>query len=454
MLRAEIAALKQSEAQSKWSWQLDATMEAYYSSCVDVFFREFHGQPVLLFHERQFRRDFAHRSLANELLWAVMGQATFLTDAKLDPLGHNEQYYVTRAWHAVCHALARQSTSLSTVQALLIVTDHQFITGRLDASSHALNLALSLARGMDLFSEVENGHKNDRKDDAKTRQWHESRRRVAWSTYLYNVIFHRGGNKFLNASLTDHDVSSIRLPMSEHDFQHGFASTAPRLRELKSSQLSFNGIMIRVFRLWSYINQSDPETRPLTLASLLDEFEASAPQMFHTRPHAIGEMGAFIGQWIYTRIVYHAAYCCIHHPVQAPKAHAYQTKEEQMLMELMNNSVVSTSQNSSKHQALLHARELAHLVRCLHESTYRMRSAWLSYCVAIAVTVLVIAGGEEQSIENCMLFMTEVSKCWPVSATLSLHIWSLQRASADRDEAAVRTEALAILDYVQISAQT
>ncbi|KAF2870387.1 fungal-specific transcription factor domain-containing protein [Massariosphaeria phaeospora] len=211
----------------------------------------FHHTPTLLERIRD-------RSLETWMVWAMLALA--IRFVKEPPSLFKTQTEASNAFAAHARQILQcdlETPSISRVQALLMLTGHDWGAGNGRRAWIYLGMAIRLVEVMGLTQEVK--LPNDRRPTPEEFIEAEVRRRTAWTCFLMDSLL--SGGKGRKRSLKEHDMA-IQLPCEREPFVFGEPVCTPCLNgpnvrtppvSLEIGEMSIIGYTIRVANIWGKV---------------------------------------------------------------------------------------------------------------------------------------------------------------------------------------------------------
>ncbi|CAA9965981.1 Fungal-trans multi-domain protein [Pyrenophora teres f. maculata] len=210
----------------------------------------FHHTPTLL-------RRIRDRTLEPWMVWAILALA--IRFVQEPPAPFSTQTAASNAYAAHARQILQQdleTPSISRVQALLMLTGHDWGAGNGRRAWIYLGMAIRLVEVMDLTRET--GIPRNRVPTREEFIEAEVRRRTAWTCFLMDSLL--SGGKGRKRSLTAADMS-IQLPCEREDFVFGEPKCTPQLDNtqrmppvaLPVGDIGIIGYSMRAANIWGKV---------------------------------------------------------------------------------------------------------------------------------------------------------------------------------------------------------
>ncbi|CAN9181504.1 unnamed protein product [Alternaria alternata] len=301
----------------------------------------FHHTPTLL-------RRIRDRTLEPWMAWAILALAIRFVQNPPSPF--RSQTEASNAYAAHARQILQQdleTPSISRVQALLMLTGHDWGAGNGRRAWIYLGMAIRLVEVMDLTRET--GIPRNRVPTREEFIEAEVRRRTAWTCFLMDSLL--SGGKGRKRSLTATDMK-IQLPCEREDFVFGEPVCTPQLDNtqrmppvaLPLGELGIIGYSMRAANIWGKVARwacSDELKSELPWASSsqfqqliyeLEGWKASLPQrlqydLFTLHSHNAVEQGQ---AYCYMHCIHFMSYMFLHRaylPVLGPQQNGANSEE-------------------------------------------------------------------------------------------------------------------------------
>ncbi|KAI4628027.1 hypothetical protein J4E80_002163 [Alternaria sp. BMP 0032] len=301
----------------------------------------FHHTPTLL-------RRIRDRTLEPWMAWAILALA--IRFVKEPPSPFRSQTEASNAYAAHARQILQQdleTPSISRVQALLMLTGHDWGAGNGRRAWIYLGMAIRLVEVMDLTRET--GIPRNRVPTREEFIEAEVRRRTAWTCFLMDSLL--SGGKGRKRSLTHADMK-IQLPCEREDFVFGEPVCTPQLDNtqrmppvaLPVGEIGIIGYSMRAANIWGKVARwacSEDLKSELPWASSsqfqqliyeLEGWKASLPQrlqydLFTLHSHNAVEQGQ---AYCYMHCIHFMSYMFLHRaylPVLGPQQNGANPEE-------------------------------------------------------------------------------------------------------------------------------
>ncbi|USP79670.1 hypothetical protein yc1106_06944 [Curvularia clavata] len=302
----------------------------------------FHHTPTLLLRIRD-------RTLEPWMAWAMLALA--IRFVKDPPPPFRSQTEASNAYAAHARQILQQdleTPSISRVQALLMLTGHDWGAGNGRRAWIYLGMAIRLVEVMDLTRET--GIPRNRVPTREEFIEAEVRRRTAWTCFLMDSLL--SGGKGRKRSLTAADMS-IQLPCEREDFVFGEPKCTPQLDNtqrmppvaLPIGEIGIIGYSMRAANIWGKVarwacNEDLKSELPWSSSSQfqqliyeLEGWKSSLPQrlqydLFTIHSHNAVEQGQ---AYCYMHCIHFMSYMFLHRaylPVLGPHQNGASAEEK------------------------------------------------------------------------------------------------------------------------------
>ncbi|KAF1925099.1 uncharacterized protein M421DRAFT_264763 [Didymella exigua CBS 183.55] len=406
----------------------------------------FHHAPTLL-------RRLRDRTLAPYLAWALLALAVrFVKDA---PDGFGSQTDASNAYAARARQLLQgdlETPSISRVQALLMLTGHDWGAGNGRRAWIYLGMAIRLVEVMDLTQELKTP-----KNRMPTRDEFidaEVRRRTAWTCFLMDSLL--SGGKGRKRSLNAADMA-IQLPCEKDAFVFGEPTCTQRLDgslhmpsiALPTGDIGIIGYSMRVANIWGKVARWactddfktelpwSPSSQFQQLVHELERWKSDLPQrsrydLFSLHSHNAVEQGQ---AYCYMHSIYFMSYMFLHRaylPVLGPQQNGTAGEETPNSYNTHTDTWKSW-QKTSRRELFKEATmvlEMLEEMRTFGVFFLRGLVPWIGFTIYTAVGVMlysfsfpsgeddpkIVERARERVIQGCT-FLKEMKTQWPMAAT-------------------------------------
>ncbi|KAJ4298957.1 hypothetical protein N0V90_004201 [Kalmusia sp. IMI 367209] len=404
----------------------------------------FHHTPTLLLRIRD-------RTLETWMVWAMLALA-IRSFVREPPPPFRTQIEASNAFAAHARQILQsdlETPSISRVQALLMLTGHDWGAGNGRRAWIYLGMAIRLIEVMDLTREPK-GPRN-RKPTREEFIDAEVRRRTAWTCFLMDSLL--SGGRGRKRSLTAGDMA-IQLPCEREDFVFGEPVCTQRLDgsthmpplSLKVGELGIIAYSMRAANIWGKVarwacseelKSELPWSRTSQFQQLIYELEAwknSLPPRLQYELHALHSHNAVDqGQaYCYMHCIYFMSYMFLHRaylPVLGPQ----NAPEETLFQYNENREMWKTWQKSSRRELFTESSTVLDMLDEMRTfGVYFLRGLvpWIGFTIYTAVGVMlysynfpsadddlrVTEKARDRVIRGCT-FLKEMKNQWPMSET-------------------------------------
>ncbi|KAF3037076.1 hypothetical protein E8E12_003756 [Didymella heteroderae] len=406
----------------------------------------FHHTPTLLLRIRD-------RTLEPYLVWALLALAVrFVKDP---PVGFDSQTEASNAYAARARQLLQgdlETPSISRVQALLMLTGHDWGAGNGRRAWIYLGMAIRLVEVMDLTQEL----KTPRNRMPTREEFIEAevRRRTAWTCFLMDSLL--SGGKGRKRSLNAADMA-IQLPCEKEAFVFGEPTCTQRLDgsvhmpsiALPMGDIGLIGYSMRVANIWGKVARWactedfktelpwSPSSQFQQLIYELERWKNNLPtrsryDLFSLHSHNAVEQGQ---AYCYMHSIYFMSYMFLHRaylPVLGPQQNGT-VAEETPNSYNDHTDMWKNWQKTSRKELFKEAtmvREMLEEMRTFGVYFLRGLVPWIGFTIYTAVGVMlysfnfpsgdddprIVEKARERVIQGCT-FLKEMKTQWPMAAT-------------------------------------
>ena len=410
---------------------------------LDTYFSRCHNQPYALFHEQNFRHEFAQGTLPEYLVLSLLVATLRFS---LDPAYQGDsavatKRFASRAWKLILFQCfdSEEGPNHHVVQAIIILAHDEF-TGtviRSDARQGLtntvcnrrpawlkINMAASVAQSLQMMVEPSQSL------DYATREEH---RRTLWSIFLLDKLATVGRGR--PAIFQDHQMR-LQLPCTEYAFCHSSPATTPTFdcfTEALSPEFQNLSPMATALVLVATLSrvanfalepdtatvQRNPWDHESGYTVLLARLTAFATSFEDESPFQDTTSDIYSLTWrIYSHVLYHLCHCLLQHP--------FLLRQQ---FRASNSKIPTNFLSHAIHTNWQHAQKLTYILAYAKESKLPVFGSFYGYCTMVAGTINALhIRSEDETLQKMsgsaaqanLLFLQDHSKYYMNSAKMAL----------------------------------
>ncbi|CAN6675115.1 hypothetical protein TRVA0_090S00122 [Trichomonascus vanleenenianus] len=298
----------------------------------ELYFTYIHGQTYLFLHRPTFMEKLRQGRVSSALVLALCGLSARYSrhprltanQTKAEAYSAGEQI-TDRARSAIFHEIFDQTPTLETLQALIMVIQHDFFKYRGGKTMMYISLATRLAGNL--------GFNLDVYPAGSTWVDQECQRRTCWSLLVLDRLAH--SSPAWTIQFQREDYIHLQLPCRGSNYENDIPVTTPTLGQLEEAQrkgeplasadaLGVSAYLVQAVMVWCDINKYvmtrqelppwDATTPFASLRQQLDRVRSNLPPRFQYSKDRLIELHSenHFGQFIHLHALFYLSDCMLH----------------------------------------------------------------------------------------------------------------------------------------------